>query len=150
MWLRGKQFQNQKQLSTKNNHGGMMEPLGLVQGEGSHHLPAPYSLQSAGTVRDIKYPCGTEPSWGRNLCNFNPDWLLGNLSILQLRRRKPSEGTCSQVTHMWAQGGPDSSILIPSPRLFQPSCLPLCWSPGWILALQQFIGEPSDICFIQN
>lgn len=77
-----------------------MEPLGLVQGEGSHHLPAPHSLQSAGTVRHIKHPCETEPSWGRNLCNFDPNWLLGNLSILQLRRRKPSEGICSQVTHM--------------------------------------------------
>lgn len=44
-----------------------MEPLGLVQGEGSHHLPALPSLQSAGTVRDIKHPGGTEPSWGRNL-----------------------------------------------------------------------------------
>lgn len=69
-----------------------MEPLGLVQGKGSHHLPAPPSLQLAGTVMDARHPRGAEPSWGRNLHNFNPDWLLGHLSILQLRRRKPSEG----------------------------------------------------------
>ena len=37
---------------------------------------------------------------GEGISNFNPDWLLGNLSILQLRRRKPSKGICSQVIHM--------------------------------------------------
>lgn len=108
-----------------------MEPLGQVQGKGSHHLPAPPSLQLAGTVMDAKHPRGAEPSWGRNLHNFNPDWLLGHLSRFTTEKKEAQRrgGTCSQVTYMPSPGGgqvSDSSIQIPSPRLFQPSPLPLC------------------------
>lgn len=66
----------------------------------------------------------------------------------------PAKGRDLLPSHIYAQPrrgqASDSSIQIPSFRLFQPSPLPLFWALEWILTLQQFIWEPLDICFIQN